>query len=243
MGRIARRICRGGCETNARSFACAAKTLLMARADAPLREAVGQRDRTQIVAVTQPPRRFRLSKCMMEYSRSILRRVSPQGVDLEVAEMVGLRVADAFAVDRQLDQSALDVFFASVRAGMKYIAADEALVCAPQVAVEDSRLGVEFRPKNLQALACREDSHALIRSMHGFQRAGRTGLNAPRFRPTLVEQMRIEDPGLRNLLFLVPGNLAVRTGGNQLLAAPRFHRSDDDDAVGSLVDGAVPGGF
>src|SRR5229473_1241207 len=106
-------------------------------ADASLREAVGQRNRTQVVAFMQHPRRFRLSKCIMEYSQSVLRRVPLESVDLEVAEVVGLRVADPYAVDRQFDASALDIFLAPVRASPEYIAADEAQVCSPQVPIKD----------------------------------------------------------------------------------------------------------
>src|SRR5258705_11655741 len=89
MERIARRICRGRCKKNARSTARAAKALPMARTNAPLREAVGQRNRTQVLAFAQHPRRFRLSKCIMEYPQPILRRVVRKSGDFEGAEAVG----------------------------------------------------------------------------------------------------------------------------------------------------------
>src|ERR1700687_32508 len=125
----------------------------MAHADAPLREAVGQRNRTQVVAVMQHSRRFRLSKCIMEYSQSILRRIPLKSVDLEVAEGGGLSGAGMLDVDRELDAGPLDIFFAPVRASPAYIAPDETLVRSPQVAIKDPRFGVGFRPKDVPSLA------------------------------------------------------------------------------------------
>ena len=68
---------------------------------------------------------------------------------------------------------------------------------------------------------------------------GRARLVAAGLLPALVEEMRVERPVLRHLQLLVPPDVAVGTGLDEVLLPLGLHRIDDDDAVLPLGDGAV----
>src|SRR5262249_21711796 len=60
-----------------------------------------------------------------------------------------------------------------------------------------------------------------------------------RLLPALVDEVRIERPVLRNLQLLVPPDVAIGTGVDELFLARSLGGIDDDDAVGALGDRAV----
>ena len=102
-----------------------------------------------------------------------------------------------------------------------------------------TRPGAEFRLADFQAFFLADPLHLPVLDLHRPESVGRTALLDPRLVPALVQEVRIEEPGLRDLFVLVPVDGAVGTGIGDLLLPLRFHRIDQHDAVGALGDGAV----
>jgi hypothetical protein len=78
-------------------------------------------------------------------------------------------------------------------------------------------------------------SHGLIGSPDGLDRARGTDLYATGSAPARIELVRIENPGLRKLLLLVPHNSPVGTGVHEVAPAFGFDRVDDHDPVTALA--------
>ena len=57
--------------------------------------------------------------------------------------------------------------------------------------------------------------------------------------PALVDQMGVERPSLRQLQFLIPPDVAVGTGFDQVLTPFRLDRIDQHDAIVTLLDRAA----
>ena len=118
-----------------------------------------------------------------------------------------------------------------------YAAADEAGFPAFEPTVPNARPGSEVRAQALSALRSAAFLlHRGVIQLYRLEDVGRADLLAARPSPSLIQQMRVEDPGLRQLLFLVPDDRPVRAGIDDVPAAPRLHRIDDDDAVVALAD-------
>ncbi len=130
---------------------------------------------------------------------------------------------------------ALDAVDDAVRL-RRHAAADEALRVAPQVAVVDARLRAELGLHHLEAFLARHPRHLVVLDLDRAHRAGRAGLLAARLLPALVDQMGVERPELRHLMLLVPPDVAVGAGVDEVLAALGLLRIDDDDAVVALLD-------
>src|SRR5215204_3869589 len=62
---------------------------------------------------------------------------------------------------------------------------------------------------------------------------------AARLVPTLIDEMRVERPDLRNLEFLVPPDMAVRARLDEVLAPFRLVGIDENDAVVALLHDAA----
>ena len=101
------------------------------------------------------------------------------------------------------------------------------------------RLGIEIGPEVLQSLLAPDAGHLRVVHLDRAERAGGARLNAAGMSPAPVQKVRIERPGLRDLLFLVPVDRAIGTGVDDLPLTLRFDGIDDDDAVGPLGDRVV----
>src|SRR5580692_1973405 len=156
-------------------------------------------------------------------------------VEFEVAVIVGGRYRDRNAVLDQLDARALDAIDDAVP-GLGDRAADEAFGIAPQIAIIDARFRIQLRLHDFEMLLARHARHLLVLDLDGAHGAGRAGLLATGLLPTLVDQMGVKGPGLRQLLLLVPPDVAVGTGFDDLLLALGLDRIDDHDAVLAFFD-------
>src|SRR4029077_20987849 len=161
-----------------------------------------------------------------------------ESIEFEVAVIIGGRPRDRNAVLDQLHAGALDAVDDAVL-GLGHRTADEAFGIAPQVAVIDARLGAELGLYPFEIFLARHARHLLVLDLDGAHGAGRAGLLAAGLLPALVEQMGVKRPGLRQLLLLVPPDVAVGAGIDDLLLALGLDRIDDDDAVLALPDGAL----
>src|SRR6185369_1771260 len=112
---------------------------------------------------------------------------------------------------------------------------DEAGRVAPQVLVIDARVSAELRLHHVQPLIAGKLRHLVVLDADGAHGAGRARLLAARLFPALVDQVRVKGPGLRQRQLLVPPDVAVRTGLDQIAAAFRLHRIDHHDSVGALA--------
>src|SRR5208282_4112645 len=117
-------------------------------------------------------------------------------------------------------------------------AADETFRVAPEVAIEDPRFCAELGLHHFEVLFARQARHFLVLDLDRAHRAGRAGLLAAGLLPTLVDEMRVEGPGLRQLQLLVPPDVAIRTGIDELLLTLGLRRIDNDDAILALCDDA-----
>src|SRR5579872_1691189 len=158
-------------------------------------------------------------------------------IEFEIAVIVRSRHRDRRAVFQELHACALDAIDHAVLS-LGHRAADEALRVAPEIAVIDARLRAKFRLHHFEILLPRHARHFLVLDLDGAHRAGRAGLLAARLLPALVDEMCVERPGLRQLQVFVPPDVAIGAGVDQLFLPFGLDRIDDDDAVGTLLDGA-----
>src|ERR1019366_1119755 len=107
----------------------------------------------------------------------------------------------------------------------RHRSANEAFRVAPQILVVDTRLGAELRLHDLEPLLAREPRHLVIVHADRTHGEGWARLLAARLLPTLVNEMRVERPGLRQLQFLVPPDVAIGAGVDQILAPLRLDGS------------------
>src|SRR5215475_6980955 len=166
----------------------------------------------------------------------IFARPLVQLVEFEVAVIVAGALGDRPAIlgephARPFDAVDRAARFRGERAG------DEAFRVAPEVAIVDPRLGAGLRLHHLEALLTCHARHLGILDLDRAHRSGRTGLLAARLLPALVEQVGVERPMLRQLQLLVPPDVPVGTGFDQVLLPLGLDRVDDDDAVVALADG------
>ena len=165
-------------------------------------------------------------------------RVLVELVELEVAVVVARGLGDQQAAAQQPHARALDAVDDAVCLRRER-AADEAFRIAPQVAVIDARLGGELGPHHFEALVARHPRHLVVLDADRAHGAGRARLVAARLLPALVEQVRVERPDLRHLVLLVPPDVAVGAGVDQVLAPLRLVGIDEDDAVVAFLDRAA----
>ncbi len=103
-----------------------------------------------------------------------------------------------------------------------------------KILVVDARLRRRLRLQLAQALARLDLGHLVVGDLDGFERARRAHLRAARLLPAAVEQMRVEEPVLRQLQIFVPANRAVRARVGDGLLALRLDGVDMDDPVVAL---------
>src|SRR5258708_536686 len=163
-------------------------------------------------------------------------------IEFEVAVFVGRRHLYRNAVLDQLHAGASDPIAHAVL-GLGDRAADEAFGIAPKIAVIDPRLRIQLRLHHFEMFLARHARHLRVLDLDRAHGAGRAGLLAAGLLPALVDQMGVEGPGLRQLLLLVPPDVAVRAGLDDLLLALGLDRIDDDDAVLALLDRALRRGL
>src|SRR5579883_1247086 len=178
----------------------------------------------------RPPRRLDLERV----GAGILVEV----VELEVAVVVAPRLRDRAAILHEPHLGALDTVDRAVLLGRDR-AADEALGVTPQIAVPHARARAELRPHGLQRLVGRHAGHHRVLDLDRLHGARRARLLAARLLPALVDQVGVERPRLRERQLLVPPDVAVRTGVDELFLSLRLDGIDDDDAVVALADRAV----
>src|SRR5258705_1319834 len=163
-------------------------------------------------------------------------------VELEIPVVVARRLRPRLAGLQEPDFRALDAIDGAALLGRQR-AADEAGRIAPEIAVVDARQGAELGLHHRKPLVARDPVHLGVVDLDGPHGAGRAGLLAAGLLPALIDQMRVERPGLRQPELLVPPDVAVGAGVDQLLLPLGLERIDDHDAVGALGDGAVLGGL
>src|SRR5262249_27872198 len=115
-------------------------------------------------------------------------------------------------------------------------ATDEAFRIAPQVAVIDARLRAELGPHHFKALLARHALHRGVLDRERAHRACRARLVTARLLPALIDEMGVERPVLRDLEFLIPPDVAVRAGVNEVLAPLCLLGIDQHDAVLAFAD-------
>src|SRR4029079_15241822 len=120
------------------------------------------------------------------------------------------------AVLEQFDVGPLDAIDRAVRLARDR-AADEAFRVAPEVAVIDPRLAAELGLHHLEALLARHARHVLVLDLDRAHGAGRAGLVPARLVPALIDEVGVEDPVLRKFKLLVPPDVAIGTGLDQML--------------------------
>src|SRR5262249_14534100 len=144
---------------------------------------------------------------------------------------------DQRAAPRQAHAGALDAIDRAVRL-RRQRAANEALRIAPEVAVIDARRRPQFGLHHFEPLLARDAGHLGVLDLDSAHGAGRAGLLAAGLLPALVEKVGVERPGLRQIELLVPPDVAVGTGVDQLLLPLRLLGIDQHDAVRPLADRA-----
>src|SRR5262245_23537528 len=159
-------------------------------------------------------------------------------VELEVAVVVTGGLRHQLAILQKLHARAFNTVDYAARLG-RYAAADEAGRIAPEVAVVDPRLAAELRPHHLEALLVRHAGHLVVLELHRAHGTGRAGLVAAGLLPALIDEVRVERPMLRHLEFLVPPDVPIRTGVNEVLAALGALLIDQNDAVVALTNCAI----
>src|SRR5665811_1201947 len=160
----------------------------------------------------------------------VFARILVQPVEFEVAVIVGGGLRHHGAALEQAHAGALDAIDDAICLHRDR-AADEAFCVAPQILVVDAWTRAELGFHDFEPLLARELRHLVIFYAERAHGAGWARLLAARLLPALVNEMRVEGPGLRQLQFLVPPDVAIGAGVDQILAPLRLDRIDEHDAV------------
>src|SRR5712671_7486349 len=152
-------------------------------------------------------------------------------VELEIPVVVARRLRHRLAGLQEPDFGALDAVDGAALLGRQR-AADEAGRIAPEIAVVDARPGAELGLDHRQSLVARDPVHLGVVDLDGPHGAGRAGLLAAGLLPALIDQVGVKRPGLRQAELLVPPDVAIGTGVDQLLLSFGLDRIDDHDAIG-----------
>src|SRR5271166_7160363 len=159
-------------------------------------------------------------------------------VETKITESVARRRREGLASLGQGHLRALDAFHHAGDLGA-YATADEAGLPPFQPPVPDARLGAEFGLERLEPFPRRLFLHGGVLELHRLEHGRWAGLLAAGLTPSLIEQMGVEDPGLRDLLLLIPDDRPIGAGPDNVLAALGLHWIDDDDAVIAFADGVA----
>src|SRR5271166_1449405 len=158
-----------------------------------------------------------------------------QVVEAEIAEAVARRRREGFASLGQGHLGALDAFHYAGHLGAD-AAPYEARFPTLQPPVPHARLGAEFGLERLEPFPRRLFRHGGVLELHRLEHGRWADLLAAGLAPSLIQQVRVEDPGLRDLMLLIPDDRPIGAGVDDVLAAPGLHRIDNDDAVIAFAD-------
>src|SRR2546430_8812328 len=185
---------------------------------------------------TGPQTRFDrfLASPFSRYFDDICARILVELVESEIAVVVARGFRDRSAILDEANARALDAVDHAIRL-YRQRAADKAFRVAPEIAVIDARASAQFRLHHFEILFAHNARHLLVLDLDRAHGAGRTGLLAAGLLPALVEQVSIERPDLRKLQLLVPPDVPVGAGLDQVLAPPRLLRIDQHDPVLALL--------
>src|SRR4051812_14876676 len=159
-------------------------------------------------------------------------------VEFEIAIVISGRRGDRLAALEQPHGGALDAVD-DVIGFRRHRAADEAGRVAPEIAIIDACLSGEIGPHHFEPLVARHTRHLVVLYLDRAHGAGGTRLLSAGLLPALVDEMGVKGPDLRHLEFLVPPDVAVGAGIDEVLAALRLLGIDQDDAVVTLLHGVA----
>src|SRR6266487_5138045 len=199
-------------------------------------ESINERLKPDLAEIdTGPQTRFDrfLASPFSRYFDDICARILVELVESEIAVIVARGFRDCSAILDEANARALDAIRHTVRL-CRQRAADKAFRVAPEIAVIDARARAQFRLHHFEVLFARDARHLLVLDLDRAHGAGRTGLLAAGLLPALVEQVSVERPDLRKLRLLVPPDVSVGTGLDQVPAAFRLLRIDEHDPVLAL---------
>src|SRR5271166_4031854 len=156
-------------------------------------------------------------------------------VETKITESVARRRREGLASLGQGHLRALDAFHHAGDLGA-YATADEAGLPPFQTPVPNARLGAEFGLERLEPFPRRLFVHDGVLELHRLEHGRWADLLTAGLTPSLIEEVGVEDPGLRDLMLLIPNDRPIGAGADDVLAAPGLHRIDNDDAVIAFAD-------
>src|SRR6516225_5246913 len=174
-----------------------------------------------------------LAPALRRYLDEIRARAFVELVEFEIAIIVARGLRDRSAILAEANAGALDAIDDAIHL-RRQRAADEAFRVAPEIAVINPGAGAQLGFHHFQRLLARQTRHLLVLDLDRAHGAGRTRLLAAGLLPALVDEVRIERPDLRQLQLVVPPDVAVGAGLDQILAPLRLLGIDEDDPVVAL---------
>src|SRR5262249_3502543 len=151
----------------------------------------------------------------------------------EIAIVVARGLRDRSAILAEANARALDTINDAIRL-RRQRAADEAFRVAPEIAVINPRTAAQFGFHHFQILFARQARHLFVLDLDRSHGARRARLLAAGLLPALVDKVGIERPDLRQLQLVVPPDVAVGAGLDQILAPLRLLGIDEHDPVVAL---------
>src|SRR5215472_7466603 len=167
-----------------------------------------------------------LVPALRRYLDQIRARALIELVEFEIAIIVARGLRDRSAILAEANTRALDAIDDAIRL-RRQRAADEAFRVAPEIAVIDPRTAAQFGLHHFEMLFARQARHLLVLDLDRAHGAGRARLLAAGLLPALVDEVGVERPDLRQLQLVVPPDVAVGAGLDQILAPPRHLRIDE----------------
>src|SRR6516165_9350172 len=175
-----------------------------------------------------------LAPALRRYLDEIRARAFIELVEFEVAIVIARRLRDRSAILAEANARALDAIDDAIHL-RRQRAADEAFRVAPEIAVINPRAAAQLWLHHFQRLLARQARHLLVLDLDRPHGAGRARLLAAGLLPALVDEVGIERPDLRQLQLVVPPDVAVGTGLDQVLASLRLLGIDEYDPVVALL--------
>src|SRR5215470_9716123 len=174
-----------------------------------------------------------LVPALRRYLDQIRARALVELVEFEIAIIVARGLRDRSAILAEANARAVDAIDDAIRL-RRQRAADEAFRVAPEIAVIDPRTAAQFGLHHFEILFARQARHLLVLDLDRAHGAGRARLLAAGLLPALVDEVDIERPDLRQLQLVIPPDVAVGTGLDQVLAPLRLLGIDEHDPVIAL---------
>src|SRR5215469_15480362 len=171
-----------------------------------------------------------LVPALRRYLDDVRARALVELVEFEIAIVVARRLRDRSAILAEANARALDAIDDAIDL-RRQRSADEAFRVAPEIAVIDPGAAAQLGLHHFQRLFARQARHLFILDLDRPHGAGRARLLAAGLLPALVDEVGVERPDLRQLQLVVPPDVAVGAGLDQVLAPPRLLRIDEHDPV------------